>query len=348
MKITRSMTSILFLFATLVSGGCGGGGGGGSTGSSSDVVKPVSVSYPAGESVDTTGSAYNVTVLGTLGGDSYAVALNNQGEVVGNYLGSQGTTSAFLWKDGQMSQMAQSSQAADINDQGQAVGWLEMADGPKAFFFDNGLYQVNTQEGTSKALAVDNQGQVAGRRTTTREEAFTELDGVMTSVAPDVNGYAVAMNNVGQVVVKEVLADSFHALLVDGDLRTDLGTLGGDCTLVKGINDAGQVVGASQVAGGSYHAFVWADGRMQDLGTFGGDSSSAVAINAQGVVLVKVSRVDGDEFLLWQNGTTTAVGNLGSDYVEATDLNDQGQIVGWLMLQSGDIRAFLATPKSQG
>jgi probable HAF family extracellular repeat protein len=30
------------------------------------------------------------------------------------------------------------------------------------------------------------------------------------------------------------------------------------------------------------------------------------------------------------------------------DLNDQGQIVGWLMLDSGEIRAFLATPNNQG
>ena len=36
----------------------------------------------------------------------------------------------------------------------------------------------------------------------------------------------------------------------------DLGTLGDTYSIANGINDAGQVVGYSNVAGGAYHAFV--------------------------------------------------------------------------------------------
>ena len=344
MKTTLSMTSMFFLFAALVSGGCGGGGGGGGN-SEAGVAESPSPTIGASESSGAADSAYEVTVLGTLGGDSYAIALNNAGQVAGNYLGDGGETNAFLWDAGRMARIAPSSQAADINDQGEVVGWLEKATGPEAFVYDRGLFAVNSQDGTSKALALNNHGRIAGRLTITREYAFTELDGVMQTVAPDINGYAVAMNDGGQLILKQVLPQGFHALFYAAGSLTDLGTLGGDSTLVKGMNGAGQVVGASQVTSGVYHAFLWADGRMQDLGTFGGESSTALAINATGQVLLKVSGIDGDRFLLWENGTATPLGNFGSDYVEATDMNDRGQIVGWLMLETGEIRAFLATPK---
>jgi probable HAF family extracellular repeat protein len=49
---------------------------------------------------------------------------------------------------------------------------------------------------------------------------------------------------------------------------TDLGTLpGGNSSSAAAINDLGQVVGSSWVAGGNIHAFFWAQGAMQDLGT---------------------------------------------------------------------------------
>jgi probable HAF family extracellular repeat protein len=57
----------------------------------------------------------------------------------------------------------------------------------------------------------------------------------------------------------------------------DLGTLGGTATQVAGINDAGQVIGASFLAGNFIeHAFVWTSaGGMADLGTLGTQQSMA-------------------------------------------------------------------------
>jgi probable HAF family extracellular repeat protein len=46
----------------------------------------------------------------------------------------------------------------------------------------------------------------------------------------------------------------------------DLGTLGGAFSYAFGINDFGQIVGWSQLAGGnSQHAFVYLKGQMRDL-----------------------------------------------------------------------------------
>ncbi len=77
------------------------------------------------------------------------------------------------------------------------------------------------------------------------------------------------VNDVG-VVVGETAG---HAFSWNATTRrtTDLGTLGGFNSVAYGINDFGQVVRTSDVAG-VRHAFLWKprDRRMTDLGTLGG------------------------------------------------------------------------------
>src|SRR6185503_13442543 len=52
---------------------------------------------------------------------------------------------------------------------------------------------------------------------------------------------------------------------------TDLGTLGGSSSQAVAINEAGQIIGQSYLAGDAeQHAFVWQGGVMTDLGTLGG------------------------------------------------------------------------------
>jgi probable HAF family extracellular repeat protein len=51
----------------------------------------------------------------------------------------------------------------------------------------------------------------------------------------------------------------------------DLGTLGGDYGEVNWMNNSGQVVGFSEIAGdAAAHPFLWNGWRMIDLGTLGG------------------------------------------------------------------------------
>jgi probable HAF family extracellular repeat protein len=110
---------------------------------------------------------------------------------------------------------------------------------------------------------------------------------------------------------------------------TDLGTLGGTTTKGYGINEEGQVVGASQI--GSYMvAFLWDDGTMANLGALGAYGSWAYDINDAGQV-VGGSVVDAqfhNHAFRWQNGVMQDLGTMGGPDSYAFDINNSGQAVG--------------------
>jgi probable HAF family extracellular repeat protein len=132
-------------------------------------------------------------------------------------------------------------------------------------------------------------------------------------------------------------------------LVTDLGTLGGDYSYVRDINDSGQAVGYSLTAGGNVHGFVWQNGVMTDLGTLGTNSSEAFGINDFGQIVGRSVTQDGTYayhgFLLtpedtdgngapdrWfrdsnSDGKNDLMLDLGP-YSVANDVNNAGQVVG--------------------
>jgi len=136
------------------------------------------------------------------------------------------------------------------------------------------------------------------------------------------NEYAEGVNNLGQVVG----SDRLNAMLWEGDNVIPLSKLGTYENAAYSINDVGQIVGASQIAGNGSrrHACLWekdAHGQYQiyDLGSFEDTNTTAVDINKFGQIV----GYSEDHALTWINGQMI---DLGYGYV--LGINDAGWIVG--------------------
>ena len=165
----------------------------------------------------------------------------------------------------------------------------------------------------------------------------------------DGNTYVVAgLNPTGQLTGYYYGSNPPHGFGYQGNVLTDLGTLGGVISQGFAINSGGQIVGASYTSGNlQLNAFLYSGSGLVDLGTLGGGYSSASLINDAGQI-AGVSLLPGatdTTGFLYSQGTMTSLGTLGS-YSAPFSLNNAGQVAGESALPNGDIHAFLSQPGS--
>jgi probable HAF family extracellular repeat protein len=160
-----------------------------------------------------------------------------------------------------------------------------------------------------------------------------------TAITPSLTALILAsallLTGCDTVSLETVLPEaSMSSSTAAGYTAMDLGTLGGNHSLAYGVNEAGQVVGASQTAEGQWQAFLWQDGQMTGLGTLGGTQSTAYAVNLSGHV-VGESTGDGHGWraVVWQGNDLL---DLGPTSEAAFAINDAGLVVG-----GSDGRAFI-------
>lgn len=177
-----------------------------------------------------------------------------------------------------------------VNASGVVAGYLYDDYGdPTAAIWDPATQQtIDLGIYYSWAMGINDDGVVVGG---SYQGAFRWEDGTTTYLG-GISGYpystATGVNASGQIV--GYYYDEYgysRAFLWESDVMTDLGTLGGLSSSAAAINDAGTVVGWSDLADGfTRRAFAWdATDGMSDLGAAeGNDSSQASAIDASGHV----------------------------------------------------------------
>jgi probable HAF family extracellular repeat protein len=253
-----------------------------------------------------------MTKLPTLGGaNGVANSVNNRGVVAGwaestapdpNKACPVSQFAPVVWENGAIHQLQThpgdpDGVAAQINDKGQVVG----ASGTCGAFNPNsGVYLVENH-----ALLWEN-------------GAVTDL-GNLGGTGGIAGNHACAINNRGQVVGHSELTNdtTFHGFLwTRASGMLDLGTLAGDyASLALGINDGGEVVGASLDAKFNPRAVLWENGQMAWEGRQMTDLNTLIPANSGLYLLV------------------------------AESINSSRQITGLAVTSAGVLHGFLATPQ---
>jgi probable HAF family extracellular repeat protein len=237
---------------------------------------------------------------------------------------------------------------------------------------DGNIIDLGTLEGGNEsfAAAVNNRRQVAGWAAntipdsfsmgcifvcfTTQTRGFVWQDGVVRDLGtlggPD--ALTQAINERGQIIGISYISSipnpdsgipTIDPFLWENGTMVDIGTLGGTRGVASFINNRGQVVGTSNLAGDqTQHPYLWDRGSLKDLGTLGGDNGQAIWINDAGEVAGEADLPGSQthDGFLWKNGVMTDLGNLGQTSF-AFAINSEGQIVGHSKIDDGTFRAFL-------
>jgi probable HAF family extracellular repeat protein len=319
---------------------------------------------PAQAQTSSTRPSYTVTDLGTLGGSfSRALGMNDSGEIVGFSDTAGGNSHAFLYEDGQMTDLGTLgggffSIAEDINDSGEAVGFSTLRSGAThAFLYKAGqMTDLGTLGGnSSSALAINDAGVIVGGANTASGEdhAFVYKEGQMTDLDTLGGRRSAGMdiNDVGEIVgYSETSSGEMHAFLYKDGQMKDLGTLGGISAVATSINNVGEIAGVLTTTSGERHPFIYRDGQVIDLGTLGGTYSNTYNINDGGEIVGSsyTASMDQQRAFLYKEGQMKDLNDLipaesGWDLWDAFAINNQGQIVGGGDKEEG-FHAYLLTP----
>jgi probable HAF family extracellular repeat protein len=194
----------------------------------------------------------------------------------------------------------------------------------------------------SRALDINDRGQVAGSSTTTGEQyeehAFVWADGVMTDlrVRGSIPGAsdAVAINERSQIAGRA----GGNGFLWENGSATYFGSWPSNpITRIDDLNDAGEVVGYL-MSGIESDAFVWSRGVLTPLKTFAASPLCPLRIDNAGAIVA----IDWEGAFILRDGVRARLAAPTADSFScARALNERGGVVGSVRIDFGRQRAAL-------
>ncbi len=271
--------------------------------------------------------------LGALPGgfNSYALSINPNGAVVGTSENGQtdpllalASCVAVLWKAGGIVDLGTlgggyESIAFTLNDNVQVAGASAntISDAYSFFGWNTQSRAFVWQRGAMRDLGTLGTGNDASA-------SYINARGQITGFS-----YTNAVANSGTSYPTQ---DPFFW---DGGKMVDVGTLGGTSGFPNDLNERGQVVGQSNLAGdAANHPFLWSRSRgLKDLGTLGGANGFAMQLNDAGAVVGRADITQGTSVhhaFLWEHGSMLDLGLPpgGGPCSTAYAINQRGQIIG--------------------
>jgi probable HAF family extracellular repeat protein len=236
-----------------------------------------------------------ITPLVTAGDRSYATAINDRGEIVGDVWTSGGGR-AVLWRAGKAIDLGISGEPSAINAQGEIVAVGPGASSADAFVWRAGkATDLGSFSLSSESIAVNDAGQVVASGA---HGAFLWQNGRFTRFGSELSD-GLAINDRGQILLEAEKGSDKRgdAFLWQNGKLTKLPALDDDTpgTFARAMNGRGQIIGSSVVEVGHSLPFVWERGKMTALSTLSRQDtppwSTAVAINDHGQI-VGTSYVD--------------------------------------------------------
>jgi probable HAF family extracellular repeat protein len=242
------------------------------------------------------------------------------------------------------------SEALDINNAGQVVGWSDVSsDRRHAFFWTEtvGMEDIHPSE----VVRADGLGTIPGG-----------LDSKAYGIneAGDVVGFTTV--NGGTIGSGERRAVRWSRASGGGWVAYDLGELDewGTLTEAHAINEGGDIAGYDDVSDPTiytlYEVFIWWSGVMDRLSprrqAYAADVNNATPTNPKQVVGWACGQLQdtcsgSDRYHAWiwektaTGWTDWDLGTLGGNFSQAHGVNDKGQVVGLSLTANSEIRAFV-------
>lgn len=245
----------------------------------------------------------------------------------------------------------------DLNDRGEVVGSRSVGRGPlSAFLWRNGEYTnlqdvvAPTGSDFTQAAGINDLSTMVGFRAVPNFEGFVLRDSQVTPltiVAGEISVFPTDINDRGQIIVESYGGPQSGSFFVDRG-RAELlpGLTSADAMSAISINDRGVVLGNSQRLGTS-RAVLWRNGTLTDLGVTGGSNSViGTDLNNRNQAVGYVNLASGEGAFIWRNGKMKLlppVPPAAQRSTRAISINDFGVVAGHTLVSLPTGNELIAT-----